>query len=169
MSLLVLNIGSSSVKYANYLRDGGRWSEGARAQQARAAGLGEGDAIAPQDLALVAGILEAAERGHGALEAVGHRVVHGGRAFLAPVVVDSGTLAEIAALAPLAPLHQPHNLMGMRAVAKLRPGLKQVACFDTSFHRTQPELPRRRPLPEGFFEGGVERVGFHGLPYGGLC
>lgn len=169
MSLLVLNIGSSSVKYATYLRDAGRWSEGARAQQARAAGLGEGDAIAPEDLALVAGILEAAERAHGALEAVGHRVVHGGRAFLAPVVVDSGTLAEIAALAPLAPLHQPHNLMGMRAVAKLRPGLKQVACFDTAFHRTQPELHRRLPLPESFFEDGVERYGFHGLSYGWLA
>ena len=117
------------------------------------------------DLKLVGDVLEAAEREHGALEAVGHRIVHGGRAFFAPVVIDARTLSDIAALAPLAPLYQPHNVMGVRAVAELRPGLRQVACFDTAFHRTQPELNRRLPLPESYFADGVERYGFHGLSY----
>ncbi len=165
MSLLVLNVGSSSVKYATYVRDGTSLPEVARGQQARQAGLGHGEAIAADDLALVAGILDAAERDHGALEAVGHRMVHGGRAFLAPVRIDARTLPAIAALAPLAPLHQPHNLMGVRAISKLRPNLAQVACFDTAFHRTQPELNRRLPLPESYFDDGIERYGFHGLSY----
>lgn len=165
MSILVLNVGSSSVKYATFLRVEDSAREASRGQRARAAGLSQGEAISGEDLALVAGVLESAEREHGALEAVGHRVVHGGRAFSAPVAVDARNLAEIAALAPLAPLHQPHNLMGVRAVAQLRPGLPQVACFDTAFHRTQPELNRRLPLPEKFFADGVERYGFHGLSY----
>ena len=73
------------------------------------------------------------------------------------------------ALATLAPLHQPHNLMGVRAIAKLRPDLKQIACFDTAFHRTQPELNRRLPLPDSYFDAGVERYGFHGLSYAWLA
>ena len=165
MSLLVLNVGSSSVKYATFIRDGADLAEVARGQQARQAGLYDGEAIGADDLKLVGGVLEAAEREHGALEAVGHRIVHGGRAFFAPVVIDARTLRDMAALAPLAPLHQPHNVMGVRAVAELRPGLRQVACFDTAFHRTQPELNRRLPLPESYFADGVERYGFHGLSY----
>jgi acetate kinase len=165
MSLLVLNVGSSSVKYATFIRDGADLAEVARGQQARQAGLYDGEAIGADDLKLVGDVLEAAECEHGALEAVGHRIVHGGRAFFAPVVIDARTLSDIAALAPLAPLHQPHNVMGVRAVAELRPGLRQVACFDTAFHRTQPELNRRLPLPESYFADGVERYGFHGLSY----
>ena len=168
MSILVLNVGSSSVKFATFAHADGRLVERARGQRARAAGLGHGEAIGDADLALVTEILEAAEREHGAIRAVGHRIVHGGRAFLAPVPIDGATLSGIAALAPLAPLHQPHNLMGVRAVAQLRPGLAQVACFDTAFHRTQPELHRRLPLPESYFEEGVERYGFHGLSYSWL-
>ena len=165
MSLLVLNIGSSSVKVATYVRDGSGLREVARTQRARAAGLSVGEEIAPEDIALVDEILGAAEQDHGALAGVGHRMVHGGRAFFAPVAIDRDTLSCIAALAPLAPVHQPHNLMGIRAIAKLGPGLRQVACFDTAFHRTQPELHRRLPLPEKFFAEGVERYGFHGLSY----
>ena len=168
MSILVLNVGSSSVKFATFARAPTGEQELSRGQRARAAGLAPGDAIADDDLALVAEMLDAAERAHGALEAVGHRVVHGGRAFFAPVAIDAQSLAAIAALAPLAPLHQPHNLMGVRAVARLRSGLTQVACFDTAFHRTQPELHRRLPLPESFFEDGIERYGFHGLSYSWL-
>ena len=165
MSILVLNVGSSSVKFATFERVAGGAREVSRGQSARAAGVSPGEAISDADLALVAGVLAASEREHGALEAVGHRVVHGGRAFSAPVVIDAANLADISALAPLAPLHQPHNLMAVRAVAKLRPGLPQVACFDTAFHRTQPELNRRLPLPEKFFTDGIERYGFHGLSY----
>lgn len=165
MSILVLNVGSSSVKFATFAHADGRLVERGRGQRARAAGLGHGEAIGDGDLALVTEILETSEREHGALRAVGHRIVHGGRAFLAPVRMDDAALSGISALAPLAPLHQPHNLMGARAVAQIRPGLAQVACFDTAFHRTQPELHRRLPLPERFFEQGIERYGFHGLSY----
>ena len=165
MSILVLNIGSSSVKSATFVREGAELREVARSLRARAAGLVQGESIEPQDLALIKELLDGAECDHGAIEAVGHRIVHGGRAFSAPVRVDDTTRADIAALAPLAPLHQPHNLMGIDAVAQLRPGLKQAACFDTAFHRTQPELHRRLPLPENFFAEGVERYGFHGLSY----
>ncbi|MFT4098565.1 MAG: acetate kinase [Rhodoblastus sp.] len=165
MSILVLNVGSSSVKFATFAQTQRGAQELSRGQCARAAGLSPGDAIGGDDLALVAGVLDAAEREDGALEAVGHRIVHGGRAFFAPVTIDAEILSGMAALAPLAPLHQPHNLMGVRAVAQLRPGLPQVACFDTSFHRTQPELHRRLPLPENFFDEGIERYGFHGLSY----
>ena len=168
MSILVLNVGSSSVKFAIFVRRDGGLAEIARGNRARAAGLAQGEAINEVDVALVADTLETAEREIGSLEAVGHRIVHGGRAFLAPVAIDARSLAAIAALAPLAPLHQPHNLMGVRAVARLRPGLRQVACFDTAFHRTQPELHRRLPLPEIYFEQGIERYGFHGLSYAWL-
>lgn len=168
MSILVLNVGSSSVKFAIFARRGEDLAEIARVQRARAAGLAQGEAIGEADLALVSETLETAERENGALGAVGHRIVHGGRAFFAPVAIDANNLATIEALAPLAPLHQPHNLMGVRAVARLRPGLRQVACFDTAFHRTQPELHRRLPLPEDYFEVGVERYGFHGLSYAWL-
>lgn len=165
MSILVLNVGSSSVKFAAFARTDAGLRELSRGQQARAAGLSAGRAISEADLALVADLLSGAERDHGRIDAVGHRMVHGGRAFSAPVCIDDTKLAAIAALAPLAPLHQPHNLMGVDAMARLRPGLPQVACFDTAFHRTQPELHRRLPLPEKFFEDGVERYGFHGLSY----
>jgi acetate kinase len=91
--------------------------------------------------------------------------VHGGRQFVAPTLIDTAALAAIEGLVPLAPLHQPHNVMGIRTVGRLRPALPQVACFDTAFHRTQPEARRRLPLPEGFFAAGIERYGFHGISY----
>jgi len=100
-----------------------------------------------------------------ALAAVGHRVVHGGAAFVAPRLVDDAVLAKLDALSPLAPLHQPHNLAGIRAAQALRPGLPQVACFDTAFHATQPALATRLALPRELEAGGVRRYGFHGLSY----
>ena len=97
--------------------------------------------------------------------AVGHRIVHGGWQFTAPVRVDDDVLAGIEALVSLAPLHQPHNLAGVRAARSAFPGVPQVACFDTAFHAAQPELNRRFALPQSLFDAGVRRYGFHGLSY----
>jgi acetate kinase len=97
--------------------------------------------------------------------AVGHRVVHGGTAFSAPVLIDDKVLAKLAELVPLAPLHQPHNLAPIQAIAHAVPQLPQVACFDTAFHRTQPALAQAFALPRDITAAGVRRYGFHGLSY----
>jgi acetate kinase len=100
-----------------------------------------------------------------ALAAVGHRVVHGGEEFGAPVRIDAAVLARLETLVPLAPLHQPHNLAPMRVIAERAPALPQVACFDTAFHRTQEPVARAFGLPREITERGVRRYGFHGLSY----
>jgi acetate kinase len=100
-----------------------------------------------------------------ALLGVGHRVVHGGIDYAAPVRIDPAVLARLEALCPLAPLHQPHNLAGIRAVAAVQPDLPQVACFDTAFHRGHPELADWYALPRRFHDEGIRRYGFHGLSY----
>jgi acetate kinase len=97
--------------------------------------------------------------------AAGHRVVHGGPEFAAPVAVDAAVLAKLESLVPLAPLHQPHNLAAIRAIQAHMPGLPQVACFDTAFHRRHPELADWFALPRRFYDEGVRRYGFHGLSY----
>lgn len=97
------------------------------------------------------------------LRAIGHRVVHGGQHFSEPVLVDTKILAELEALVPLAPLHQPHSLSVVRAVQEALPGLPQVACFDTAFHRTQPAVAQAFALPRRLTEEGVRRYGLHGL------
>ncbi|MFD2676663.1 acetate/propionate family kinase [Camelimonas lactis] len=100
-----------------------------------------------------------------ALAAVGHRVVHGAGLFTAPVVIDAAALARIDSLTPLAPLHQPQALKLVRAIARLRPGLRQTASFDTAFHATNADLTRRFALPRALHDAGVRRYGFHGLSY----
>lgn len=97
--------------------------------------------------------------------AFGHRVVHGGTEFSAPVLIDDKVLAKLAELVPLAPLHQPHNLAPIRAIARVSPHLPQVACFDTGFHRSQPALAQVFALPREITAAGVRRYGFHGLSY----
>lgn len=99
------------------------------------------------------------------LIAVGHRVVHGGQAFSRPARVDDEMLKQLEKFVPLAPLHQPHNLAAIRAVAEKAPQLPQVACFDTAFHRCQPELAQLFALPPAITGRGVRRYGFHGLSY----
>jgi acetate kinase len=99
------------------------------------------------------------------LVGVGHRVVHGGRAYTAPVRVDATTLEALERLIPLAPLHQPHNLSPIARFLKRAPDLPQVACFDTAFHRTNPDVAQRFALPEELHDAGVQRYGFHGLSY----
>ena len=115
---------------------------------------------------LVGDVIAWAEKQSGkALSAVGHRVVHGGPKHAAPQIVTQALLAELDALIALAPLHEPHNIAPMRALVDSNPGLPQVACFDTGFHRTMPSLATRFALPRQFEEEGVCRYGFHGLSY----
>ncbi|MCZ8100567.1 MAG: acetate/propionate family kinase [Burkholderiales bacterium] len=99
------------------------------------------------------------------LAGIGHRVVHGGRDHAAPALVDDALLDALEKLVPLAPLHQPHNLGPIRIIRRLLPDLPQVACFDTAFHRTQPELAQMFALPRAITAQGVLRYGFHGLSY----
>lgn len=103
-------------------------------------------------------------KGH-RLVGVGHRVVHGGLDYTAPVRVDARVLADLRRLVPLAPLHQPHNLSPIALFLERSPALPQVACFDTSFHRTNPEVAQRFALPVELHDAGVRRYGFHGLSY----
>ncbi|PWC31569.1 acetate/propionate family kinase [Azospirillum sp. TSO22-1] len=99
------------------------------------------------------------------LVAAGHRVVHGGTRFAAPVRITPAVLAELEGLIPLAPLHQPHNVAAIRALAEVYPELPQVACFDTAFHQTQPWQAQTFALPRELTQEGVRRYGFHGLSY----
>jgi acetate kinase len=97
--------------------------------------------------------------------AAGHRVVHGGTHFAAPVLITPDIVAALKALTPLAPLHQPFNLAAVDAIASRFPGLAQVACFDTAFHQTQPAIATTFALPRALTAKGVRRYGFHGLSY----
>jgi len=166
--LLVLNAGSSSLKFALY-------RAGERCLRGQAGGIGgegwvdwngvrEARAFSDHEAAL-GWLFRRLEREGLTPDAAGHRVVHGGARFTAPVRIDETVLAELEALVPLAPLHQPHNLAAMRALARLRPHLPQVACFDTAFHHTLPEVARRYALPGEWEARGVRIYGFHGLSY----
>jgi len=99
------------------------------------------------------------------LVAAGHRVVHGGSLYSAPVHIDASVIAELRRLIPLAPLHQPHNLAAIAALAKLHPTLPQIACFDTAFHHTQRDVVTAFALPRRLTADGIRRYGFHGLSY----
>jgi acetate kinase len=99
------------------------------------------------------------------LQAVGHRVVHGAAKYRASILVTDEVLAQLAEFNSLAPLHQPQNLEGIRAFREAFPGLPQVACFDTAFHATLPEVDYRFALPEALYQQGLRRYGFHGLSY----
>jgi acetate kinase len=181
-AILVLNAGSSSLKFSAFRAEGD--GDGLLAH-GQVEGIGTaprfvlrgaaGEAIEEQSLDGAATdhehalgvVLErcAACFGDNRVVAVGHRVVHGGVKFAAPVRIDAAVLAELEELVPLAPLHQPHNLAAVRAVSRRAPHLPQVACFDTAFHRTQPEVAQRFGLPRRFTDAGVRRYGFHGLSY----
>jgi acetate kinase len=99
------------------------------------------------------------------LVGIGHRVVHGGIEFAAPALVTKEVMEALALLVPLAPLHQPHNLAAIVAARAARPGVPQVACFDTAFHQTQPIVATRFAIPQAYFDDGIRRYGFHGLSY----
>ena len=178
----VVNAGSSSIKFAIFALGGGEPEVMCRGQ-VEAIGLApkltlkdaQGSVIAEQQWpaagfdhdAAMAQIMAAidARLAGSRVVAVGHRVVHGGTMHAAPVRVTEQVLADLTALIPLAPLHQPHNLAPIRAIAARAPGMLQVACFDTAFHTTQTRLARSYGLPRAMTEAGVLRYGFHGLSY----
>jgi acetate kinase len=115
-------------------------------------------------LAALLGWLEVHFHDH-QLVAAGHRVVHGGSLYTAPVLIDATVIAELRRLIPLAPLHQPRNLAAIAALSKLHPTLPQIACFDTAFHHTQPDVVTAFALPRRLAAEGIRRYGFHGLSY----
>jgi acetate kinase len=160
--LLTLNAGSSSIKFALFARDAVD-APPVFTGQIDGIGLGRGGAATHEEaLADVLAQLNA-RRVH--IGAVGHRIVHGGARLVEPVLIDDAVVDQINDLVPLAPLHQPHNVAGVRAARHAFAGVPQVACFDTAFHAAQPELNRRFALPQSLFDAGVRRYGFHGLSY----
>ena len=99
------------------------------------------------------------------VQAVAHRIVHGGAQCTQPCLLDADTLAYLTSLQFLAPLHQPHNLAGVKALARVMPDVPQVGCFDTAFHASIPEVERRLPIARALADQGIRRYGFHGLSY----
>ena len=181
---LVLNAGSSSLKFCVFLRPGGGvWRLEARGQiegigtAPRLSVKGEDgqrladetlDSATVRDGASAVDALAAwlrSKYGGSKVLGVGHRVVHGGARFARPTVLTQEVLAELYKLVPLAPLHQPYNLAAIEAVFDRLPGVPQVACFDTSFHRGQPPVAELIPLPIELRKEGLQRYGFHGLSY----
>ncbi len=180
-AIVVLNAGSSSIKFCTFRRAGQRLERELRGQ---VSGLGTvprltakrgGAPIADRPLspegvdhAEALGILLEFVRAelHGEVIAgVGHRVVHGGLEFMEPTHVDAAILERLERYVPLAPLHQPHNLAAIRLMLERLPGVPEIACFDTAFHRTVPEVAQLFALPARFAAAGVRRYGFHGLSY----
>ncbi|HEV8554649.1 MAG TPA: acetate/propionate family kinase [Casimicrobiaceae bacterium] len=181
-AILVLNAGSSSLKFSVFVSGAnltplvaGNLEElqgraRFRANDATGAAVDEHawpDGEPPGHEGAIAFLLDwlRANAGDGRLAAVGHRVVHGGADYAAPVRVTPAVLARLERLAPLAPLHQPHNLLPIRTLAARVPDLAQVACFDTGFHSVQSAVARAFALPRELSDAGVRRYGFHGLSY----
>lgn len=181
--ILVLNSGSSSIKFNLYDGDVERVSgqiSGLGAKPHIELDAADGSVTIDQHLnetdganhktalsALLA-ILDRAFEGL-TVDAVGHRVVHGGTDYARPMIIEEQALAALEQLVPLAPLHQPHNLAGIDAARAAFPGAVQVACFDTAFHRHHPWVNDTFALPRSFYDEGVRRYGFHGLSYEYIC
>ena len=171
MLVLVINSGSSSLKYQ--VRDveaGSVLAEGLVEKIGMGAGgEGDGEIEGPRDHAEALELVDAdihAALGDRALDAVGHRVVHGGERFAEPVLVNNEITRAIERLNPLAPLHNPANVLGIRAITKKWPDLPQVAVFDTAFHRTLPEHAWRYAVPDELYTNhGIRRYGFHGTSH----
>jgi acetate kinase len=182
-TILVVNAGSSSIKFQLFSVDGGDQLQQRLKGQIEGIGVhphlivkgvggeilidqtwpGADAADPPAALGKVVDFLRAEI---GTLPtAVGHRVVHGGPDYSEPILIDDLAFDRLQAFAPLAPLHQPNNLGPIRTLRQRQPQLPQVACFDTAFHRGHPEIADRYALPEQFYQGGVRRYGFHGLSY----
>jgi acetate kinase len=183
--ILVVNAGSSSLKFSLFRVDD--TGELRLAAHGHVDGIGSrphlsvrdgaGDRLMERDLAaaevrevqdavvLAGDWLREQFASNSLLLAAGHRVVHGGTKFSRPALVDAEVLEALEKLVPLAPLHQPHNLAAIRTLQRTRPQIPQVACFDTAFHRTHPQLADLYALPWEYYEAGVRRYGFHGLSY----
>ena len=177
-AVLTLNAGSSSLKVALFPASGDQPmvtglvdSIGPTAALKLKNERGEAIAPVPGDMSTHAGAMQTVvaslRRAYPDLDlvAIGHRVVHGGDRHTAPALVDAAELQALDALSPFAPLHQPHNLAGIRAAMESFPGVPQVACFDTAFHRNHPWVNDTFALPRSFYDEGVRRYGFHGLSY----
>lgn len=181
-TLLVLNAGSSSIKFQLFTVNPGLGLElkgqieGIGTRPRLEAEDGQGAPIVDRsfekaEVSDVAGALERLQdwlqgRLEGALPiAVGHRVVHGGPTYAAPIRIDGEVIGRLERYVDLAPLHQPNNLAPIRAINARYPNLPQVACFDTAFHRGHPEVADRFAIPDAFYREGVRRYGFHGLSY----
>lgn len=181
-ALLVLNAGSSSLKFAVFLPEDpprlllrGAFEE--LSTHPRFAARADGAVISKKEWApgtklgydgAIAHLFDWGREGvlgGRRITAVGHRVVHGGMRFSGPALIDEESLAAIEALVPLAPLHQPHSLEAIKAAWQAAPWVAQVACFDTAFHRTQPPVAQAFALPRRHAEEGIRRYGFHGLSY----
>jgi acetate kinase len=179
--VLVVNAGSSSIKFSVFGAAGATLSPLFRGE---VDGLGSRPHFAAADAGSIRLADEKLEPGAGheqaldvildwidardagaPLVAVGHRVVHGGVRYAAPLRITPDVLGELEALVPLAPLHQPHNLAPIKAFATRRAQVPQVACFDTAFHTTQPDVAQAFALPYALSAAGIKRYGFHGLSY----
>ena len=178
--ILCINVGSSSCKFALYSVSGGAElivAEGAadrigasggtiRIRDANGRSIAESDRELARPQIAVDALLEEFERLKlPGLDAVGHRIVHGGAHHVAPEVVTPTLIADLRGLVPFAPLHMPGGIEGIEAVAARHPKLPQVACFDTAFHRGMPARAERFALPRELWDAGVRRYGFHGISY----
>lgn len=179
--ILVINSGSSSIKFGLY---GGGAGKLKNLGHGRIVGIGTAPKLQAfdQNNALISdeqlkpgsdheqsmsalldwGLNSGAARKFGA---IGHRVLHGGSVYEGPVRVDDEVFRQLEELDPLGPLHQPHNLLGIKILAGLLPEIPQVACFDTAFHCTLPKVARQFGLPADLYDQGIKRYGFHGLSY----
>jgi acetate kinase len=181
--ILTLNAGSSSLKFALFQADG-RHPDLQAKGQIEALGTsphlvlrsGAGDKLEDRPASKGAALTHETALQHiletlmthfpaMRVEAVGHRVVHGGPHYAEPIVLTPYVIAELEELIPLAPLHQPHNLSGIAAAHLAFPDAVQIACFDTAFHRSHPWVNDTFALPRAYYDKGVRRYGFHGLSY----
>ncbi len=178
--IAVLNAGSSSIKFAIYEAGNGNLLfrgqvEGIAVSPRLRVADANGETVAeqswpPEDLNHQAATREIINTAVGLIRGapvlgIGHRVVHGGAEYSAPVQINEHVMASLSRLVPLAPLHQPHNLAPIRAITEAAPHIPQIACFDTAFHRSQPHLAQSFALPREFTSAGMRRYGFHGLSY----
>lgn len=181
--ILTLNAGSSSLKFALFPEEGetaiamgqvenigstphfsAKNAAGEKVEDKNWDPASEGPNDADAALRVILDWLSATHP-NATVKAVGHRVVHGGTAFSKPVVVDAGVLETLTSYETLAPLHQPHNLAGIKSAQATFSGTPQVACFDTAFHRHHPFVNDVFAIPRSFYDEGVRRYGFHGLSY----
>lgn len=178
--ILCINVGSSSCKFALYSVSSGAESvvaEGAadrigfsrgtlRIRDANGRPIAESDRDLARSQIAVDALFDEFERLKlPRLDAVGHRIVHGGAHHVAPEIITPALIADLKRLIPFAPLHMPGGIEGIEAVAARHPKLPQVACFDTAFHRGMPDRAERLPLPRELWDAGVRRYGFHGISY----
>jgi acetate kinase len=171
MLVLVINSGSSSLKYqVRDVAEGSVLTEGLIERIGVSnGGQGDGEVVGPADHAEALEQVDAAIHGvlgDRQLDAVGHRVVHGGERFGEPVLIDNEITRAIERLNPLAPLHNPANVLGIRAITRKWPDMPQVAVFDTAFHRSLPEHAWRYAVPDELYTNhGIRRYGFHGTSH----